>query len=102
MFHRAFGLEEEGDGRPALFQIAETAPHLVSCGSPTDTGVTASSHQELVQALAGDKSNISHSLRTLEARGLLVIGRSAGGHAQYVRLTTEGQKWALNFTGSCE
>jgi DNA-binding MarR family transcriptional regulator len=65
-------------------------------------GVTASSHQELVQALSGDKSNISHSLRTLEARGLLVIGRSPGGQAQYVRLTTEGQKWALKFTGSCE
>ena len=65
-------------------------------------GVTASSHQEVVQALSRDKSNISHSLRTLEARGLLVIGRSAGGHAQYVRLTTEGQTWALNFTGSCE
>jgi DNA-binding MarR family transcriptional regulator len=65
-------------------------------------GVTASSHQELVQALAGDKSNISHSLQTLEARGLLVIGRSSGGQAQYGRLTTEGQKWALKFTGSCE
>ena len=32
-------------------------------------GVTASSHQEVVQALSRDKSNISHSLQTLEARG---------------------------------
>jgi DNA-binding MarR family transcriptional regulator len=56
----------------------------------------------LVQALAGDKSNISHSLRTFEARGLLVIGRSLRGQAQYVRLTTGGQKWALKFTESCE
>jgi DNA-binding MarR family transcriptional regulator len=65
-------------------------------------GVTASSHQELVRALAGDKGNLSHSLRTLEARGLLVIGRSPGGQAQYRRLTTEGQTWASKFTGSCE
>ncbi len=65
-------------------------------------GVTASSHQELVRALAGDQGNMSHSLRTLEARGLLVIGRSPGGQAQYVRLTLEGQKWAWKFTGSCE
>lgn len=65
-------------------------------------GVTASSHQELIRALAGDKGNISHSLRTLEARGLLVIGRSPGGQAQYVRLTTKGQNWAWKFTGSCE
>ena len=65
-------------------------------------GVTASSHQELVQAVSGDKSTISHSLRTLEARGLLVIGRSTGGQAQDVRLTLEGQKWARKLTGSCE
>jgi len=30
-----------------------------------------SSHQDLVRALPGDKGNISQSLRTLEARGLL-------------------------------
>jgi len=30
-------------------------------------GVMASSHAELVKALGGDKGNISHSLRTLEA-----------------------------------
>jgi predicted transcriptional regulator len=42
-------------------------------------GVVASSHQELVQALQGDKGNISHSLQTLERHGLLIIGRSPGG-----------------------
>ena len=36
-------------------------------------------HLEWVQALGRDKSNVSHSLRTLEARGLITIGRSAGG-----------------------
>jgi len=44
-------------------------------------GMITSSHQDLVRALPGDKGNISHSLHTLEARGLLVIGRSPGGKA---------------------
>src|SRR5687767_5145498 len=35
-------------------------------------GRTSSSHYELIRAFPSDKSNISHSLRTLEARGLLV------------------------------
>jgi DNA-binding MarR family transcriptional regulator len=57
-------------------------------------GVIASSHQELVRALQGDKGNISHSLRTLEVRGWIVMGRSSGGKAESLRLTPEGQKWA--------
>jgi len=65
-------------------------------------GVISSSHQDLVVALQGDKGNISHSLRTLEVRGLLVIGRSHGGKAESLYLTSEGQKWARHFTGSCD
>lgn len=65
-------------------------------------GVIASSHQELVRALQGDKGNISHSLRTLEIRGGIVIGRSSGGKAEYVLLTPEGRKWVSQFTGSCD
>ncbi len=38
----------------------------------------SSSHQRLVQALPNAKGNISHSLRLLEARGLVHIGRSQG------------------------
>ena len=60
-------------------------------------GRITSSHQELVRALQGDKGNISHSLRTLEARGWIVIGRSTGGQAESLRLTFEGQKWASQF-----
>ena len=45
-------------------------------------GMIRSSHQDLVQALPGDKGNISHSLQTLEARDLIVIGRSPGGKAE--------------------
>jgi transposase/DNA-binding MarR family transcriptional regulator len=65
-------------------------------------GMITSSHQELVRALPGDKGNISHSLQTLEARGLMVIGRSPGGKAEALWLTPEGQKWASHLAGSCD
>ena len=59
-----------------------------------------SSHQDLVRAWPGDKGNLSHSLQSLEARGLLVIGRSPGGKAASVWLTSAGQKWASHLAGS--
>jgi DNA-binding MarR family transcriptional regulator len=65
-------------------------------------GLITSRHQDLVRALPGDKGNISQSLHTLEARGLIVIGRSSGGKAESVWLTTAGQKWASQLAGSCE
>jgi DNA-binding MarR family transcriptional regulator len=57
-------------------------------------GFILSSHEELVKALRGDKGTISRSLRTLEARGWLVIGRSPGGKAHHLTLTPEGHKRA--------
>jgi DNA-binding MarR family transcriptional regulator len=65
-------------------------------------GVMASSHQELVQALQGDKGNISHSLQTLEQHGLVTIGRSPGGHAESLLLTPAGHQRAAQLTGSCD
>ena len=53
-------------------------------------GVIASNHAELVKALGGDKGNSSHSLRTLEARGWLVLGRTPGGRAESLYLTPAG------------
>ena len=61
-----------------------------------------SGHQDLVRALLGDKGNISHSLRPLEARGLIVIGRSRGGKAGSVWLILEGQTWASQLAESCD
>jgi DNA-binding MarR family transcriptional regulator len=58
-------------------------------------GRMSSSHYALVRAFSSDKSNISHSLRTLEGRGLLVIGRSPGGKAEYVFLTAAGHHQAI-------
>ena len=52
-------------------------------------------HLELIKALGGDKSNISHSLRTLEARGWIVSGRPAGGRTAYLDLTPTGLEKAL-------
>jgi len=72
------------------------ADHQRTCG------LLRRSHQDLVRALPGDKGNISHSLQTLEARGLIVIGRSPGGKAEALWLTPEGQKWATHLAGSCD
>jgi DNA-binding MarR family transcriptional regulator len=65
-------------------------------------GMITSSHQDLGRALPGDKGNLSHSLQTLEARGLIVIRRSPGGKAEALGLTPEGQNWASQLTGSCD
>jgi DNA-binding MarR family transcriptional regulator len=65
-------------------------------------GVIASSHHELVRALQRDKGNVSHSLRTLERHGFLTIGRSSGGHAEFLILTPAGQKRAAQLAGSCD
>lgn len=56
--------------------------------------VFSSSHAQLVKAHPNANSNISHSLRLLEARGLVEIGRSPGGLAEYVRLTSAGRQKA--------
>ena len=65
-------------------------------------GMMASSHQELVQALQGDKGNMSHSLQTLERHGLLIISRSPGGHAESLLLTPAGHQRATQLPGSCD
>ncbi len=57
-------------------------------------GTLAMSHVELVQGIGGDRSNVGQSLRTFEARGLITIGRTPGGKAEYVVLTPEGLKLA--------
>ena len=57
-------------------------------------GVIAMGHRALVQTLGHEKSNSSHSLRTLAARRLIVIGRTPGGKADALDLTSEGRKVA--------
>jgi DNA-binding MarR family transcriptional regulator len=58
-------------------------------------GTMAASHEDLVRALVVlgfDKGNVSTSLKGLEAKGLVTIARTPGGHAEAVDLTAEGRK----------
>jgi DNA-binding MarR family transcriptional regulator len=68
--------------------------HLMWTQYERTQGGISTGHLDLVQTLGRDKSNVSHSLRTLEARGLITIGRSAGGQAIHLDLTPEGRKLA--------
>ena len=76
--------------------------HWLAADHQRTRGRIVSSHQEWGRALQEDKGNISHSLRTMDMRGWMVIGRSSGGKAESLRLTPEGQKWASQFAGSCD
>jgi DNA-binding MarR family transcriptional regulator len=61
-------------------------------------GILSPSYTELVQELVAygtSKSNASRSVKNLEAKGLVSVGRTAGGQAEYLNLTTEGQQYAL-------
>ena len=65
-------------------------------------GMMAASHQDLVQALAHEKGNLSHSLHNLEAKGLVTIARTPGGRAEAMDLTSAGRNRVAALTGSCE
>ncbi len=55
-------------------------------------GGTSLGHRELVQTLGNDPGTLSHSVRTLEARGLITVGRTPGGKADFLALTRAGLK----------
>ncbi len=63
-------------------------------------GVVASSRQALGCARKGGKGHSRDGRRTLATRGWRVMGRLAGGNAEALRLTPEGQKWACQCAGS--
>jgi DNA-binding MarR family transcriptional regulator len=65
-------------------------------------GTMAASYTALVQALAHDKGNLSHSLANLERKGLVRIVRTPGGQAEALDLTTAGRQRVAQRTGSCE
>jgi DNA-binding MarR family transcriptional regulator len=102
---RRFHPTESGDtARPMAGRRLSALQKRILCWLDRDEkrtrGTRSSSHQELVQGLPHAKGNISHSLRLLEARGLLTLGRSPGGHAEYVVLTTEGRQTVAEICGS--
>jgi len=54
-------------------------------------GTRSPSHQDLVRTLPGVyRQSISRSLKSLEAQGLVTVGRSPGGMAEYVNLVRKG------------
>jgi DNA-binding MarR family transcriptional regulator len=65
-------------------------------------GAMRASHEDLVHALAHDKGNLSHSLKGLEAKGLVTVTRTTGGKAEAVDLIPRGRQRASQLTGSCE
>ena len=77
-------------GRPRVSRLQKHILRLLMEEHHRTHGGTSMGHLELVKALAGDKSNISHSLRTLEMSGWIIIGRTPGGRAEYLDLTPAG------------
>lgn len=65
-------------------------------------GMITSSHPELVAGLPHAKGNISHSLRRLEAQGLIMRTRTLGGKTESVFLTAAGRQRVHQLTGSYE
>jgi DNA-binding MarR family transcriptional regulator len=79
---------------PRLSRLQKRIVRWLAADHQRTQGKTTSSHQELREALTGDKSNISRSLRTLEERGWVVISRTRGGKAESLYLTSEGHRKA--------
>jgi len=51
-------------------------------------GSVSPGHQDLVKALSDEHhQSISRSLKNLEAKGLITVGRTPGGTAEYLNLT---------------
>jgi DNA-binding MarR family transcriptional regulator len=68
-------------------------------------GTMAAEHQALVQAMVAlgvDKGNLSTSLKSLEAKGLVTTTRTPGGKAKAVDLTREGRDRVAALTASGE
>jgi DNA-binding MarR family transcriptional regulator len=81
-----------------LSRLQQRILHWLAVDHQRTKGMIVSSHEDLVKALREDKSNISRSLRTLGVRGWIMLGRSPGGKAQHVTLTSEGAQRASEIT----
>jgi DNA-binding MarR family transcriptional regulator len=81
-----------------LSRLQQRILHWLVVDHQRTKGMIVSSHEDLVKALREDKSNISRSLWTLDARGWIMMGRSPGGKAQHVTLTSEDAQRASEMT----
>ena len=55
-----------------------------------------------MRALGHDQGNVSHSLRNLQAKGLMTLATTPGGQVEAIDLTAAGQQVAARLTGSCD
>ncbi len=78
-----------------LSRLQKRILRLLGTDYQQTNGLFSMSHQELVMKLRHDGGNISHSLRTLEKRGWIEVGRSRGGKAENVIITPVGQHEVL-------
>jgi len=81
----------------AAYRLSRLQRHILRCLFAQEQhtrGIMALGHWELVHMLGHDKSNLSHSLRTLEGRELITMGRTPGGKADSLDLTAAGRKMA--------
>lgn len=80
---------------PRLSRLQKRILSKLTAEEQRTKGGLSNSHSKLVQALPYAKGNISHSLRRLEAQGLIFMGRAPGGKTEYRHLTPEGKKTGL-------
>ena len=62
-------------------------------------------HRALVVHLAAqtfNKGNVSHTLKTMEHKHVITIGRTPQGKAEYLDLTPEGRTLAFSLLASCD
>jgi hypothetical protein len=88
--------------RPRVSRLQKHVLRLLMAEYHRTHGGTSMGHLELVKALAGDKSNISHSLRTLETRGWIVIGRTRGAGQSISISRQKGSKKPQKVQSSCD
>ena len=74
-----------------LSRLQKRILQLLAADYQRTNGGLSTSHQERVMKRPHDRGNLSHSLRTLEKRGWIDIGRSRGGKAENVIITPAGQ-----------
>lgn len=74
-----------------LSRLQKRILRLLAADYQQTNGMFSMSHQELVRKLQHDRGNLSHSLRTLEKRDWIDMGRSPGGKAANVIITPAGQ-----------
>ncbi len=97
---RCRGLQEALMPATRLSRLQQQILRWLQADARRSHGVMARSPQARVQAVPSAQGHSSHRRRLLDMRGLIRLGRSPGGRAAYVTLTTAGRQKAAQLTGS--